>query len=402
MAPRSQHEFVLFTLFIACLRAAPSVAQAPPGDYLSEIAAARKEAIQSETVSIEKLNLGEPRPGKNRFTAVAKNKTDQIITLFLDLRADPGVIMRKWQSQFLFLLWPRGEREIEAEYEFPHLSPEAWLRVRFAFPEVKQGGITDVSSFFFERKYYVGRGNKAVDFDLEKRVTEHFQIYYFPKSLAAKEINTIAEQREAAFRKISEMLGISYPQAIRLFLFPDAETKKSVTGHIGAGWAFDNNMVEIYNEMTQLDPYHELTHILAAQLGDPPAMFNEGFAVYVSELMGADALKHLGSPGKKIEDAVVARRREKKLIPLNELFAFTEIGSEESRPDTSYPEAASVVKYLVEKYGLEKFRAAYKSLQNSSDPQIIQKNKQAFREIYGKLPVEMEAEWLENLPPEQR
>jgi hypothetical protein len=375
-------------------------------DYLSELAAARQEVIQTETLTIQKLELGEPHPGKNRFTALVKNKTNQILTLGLDLRTEPGGWPSGWQVQFLFLVWPAGKREIEAEYEFSHLTPEASLRVGFFFPEVTAGGVTQWGGNFFQKKYFVGRGNKAVDYDLSQRFlkhdSEHFRIYFFPASLAARDVSAIAAQRESAFRKISELLGVAYPEPIRLFFFPDGDTKRRETGHTGDGWAFDRTIVEVYNEQTKLDPYHELTHILAGRLGNPPALFNEGFAVYVSELMGADALKALGSPGKKVDEAVVAHRNEGKFIPLDKLFAFADIGPEESQPTISYPEAASFVKFLIAEYQLEKFRQAYKSLENSDNEATMHKNQQTFRQIYGKLPSELEPEWLNSLAAEKK
>jgi hypothetical protein len=376
------------------------------GDYLSELAAARQEVIHTETLTIQKLELGEPHPGKNRFTALVKNKTNNTVTLGLDLRTEPGIWPSGWQRQFLLLVWPGGEREIEAEYEFSHLTPQATLRVRFFLPQVAAGGVTQFGDFFFQKKYSVGRGNKAVDYDLSQRFlerdSEHFRIYFFPSSLAARELSAITAQRESTFQKISELIGVAYPEPVRLFFFPDGETKRRETGHTGDGWAFDRTIVEVYNEQTKLDPYHELTHILAGRLGDPPALFNEGFAVYVSELMGADALKALGSPGKKVDEAVVAHRSEGKFIPLDKLFAFSDIGPEESQPTISYAEAASFVKFLIAKYQLEKFRQAYKSLQNSDDEATIHKNQQAFRAIYGKLPSELEPEWLNSLGAQKK
>ena len=375
-------------------------------DYLSELAAASQEVIQTESVTIQKLELGDPHPGKNRFTALVKNKTNQVLTLGLDLRTEPGFWPSGWQVQFLFLLWPAGERKIEAEYEFTRMSPEATLRVRFFFPQVATGGVTQFGSPFFQKKYFVGKGNKAVDYDPAQRFLEHdsahFRIYFFPSSLAAQDVSAIAAQRESAFQRISELLGASDPEPVRLVFFPDGETKTHDTGHTGDGWAFDRTIVEVYNEKTKLDPFHELTHILAGRLGDPPALFNEGLAVYVSELMGADALKFLGSPGKKVDEAVVTHRNEGKFIPLDKLFALTDIGPEESLPTVSYPEAASFVKFLIAKFQLEKFRQAYKSLENGEVPATLQKNQQTFREIYGKLPSEFEPEWLSSILGEKK
>jgi hypothetical protein len=398
-----------FNVFISGLLLVllPAIAGfAQTGDYLSELAAARQEVIQTQSLTIQKLELGEPHPGKNRFTALVKNKTNQILTLGLDLRTEPGVWPSGWQVQFLFLVWPAGERGIEAEYEFTHVTPEATVRIGFFFPQVAAGGVTEWGDNFFQKKFFVGRGNKAVDYDLSQRFlehdSEHFRIYFFPASLAARDLSAIAAQRESAFQKISELIGVAYPEPVRLFFFPDGETKRRDTGHTGDGWAFDRTIVEVYNEQTKLDPYHELTHILAGRLGDPPALFNEGFAVYVSELMGADALKALGSPGKKVDEAVVAHRNEGKFIPLDKLFAFSDIGPEESQPTISYAEAASFVKFLITKYQLEKFRQAYKSLENSDDEATIHKNQQKFRGIYGKLPSELEPEWLNSLRGDKR
>ncbi len=366
-------------------------------DYLSEVARARQEVIQTEALTIQKLDLGVPHPGKNRFSALVKNNTDKILTLGLDLRAEPGVWPYGWHVQSLFLVWPQFERQIEAEYEFNHLTPEATLRVRFFFPEVAAGGVTQIGAPFFQKKYFVGKGNKAVDYDPSQRFqeysSEHFRIYFFPASLAARDHSSIAAQRESAFRKISELLGVADSDPVRLFFFPDGETKAHDTGHRGDGWAFNRTIVEVYNDQTKLDPYHELTHILAGRLGDPPALLNEGFAVYVSESLGADALKSLGSPGMKVDEAVAAHRKQGKFIPLDRLFAFTDIGPDESQPTISYPEAASFVKFLIAKFQLEKFRQAYKSLENSDDPATVRKNQQTFREIYGKLPSELEPEW---------
>ena len=118
--------------------------------------------------------------------------------------------------------------------------------------------------------------------------------------------------------------------------------------------------------------------------------------------MGADALNGLGWPGKKADAVVAALRRDGKLLPLDQVFTFTDIGPEESQPKVTYPEAASFVKYLIAEQGLEKFRQAYKSLENSYNPATIERNRQTFREIYGKLPSELEPEWLGSLTSVKR
>jgi hypothetical protein len=388
-------------LFAVILFLSPSIlGQSEVPHYVSDLESARNESIKTDSVSIQRIELGQAHPGSNHFSALATNSIDDTVIVGLDLRADGGLLVQKHQEQFVFLIYPHEQKKLEAEYEFPHLWPDAVLRVRFAFPEIGKNGITDFKDYFFDKSYSVGAGNKAVDFDpgkFQKRDSQHFEVYCFPDSLASKELGSILEGRELGFQKISATLSVTYSQPIRIFFFPDAASKKDVTGHTGDGLAFDNNIVEVYNEKTKLDPYHELTHIIAGQLGDPPAAFNEGLAVYMSESLGADALKNLGSPGKTVDEATVAARSQGKIIPLETLITFTDIGPEESNPQVSYPEAASLVKFLIKSYGLEKFRLAYSSLKNADDPQGVEANRQTFKRIYGAFPQEIEGAWLAGL-----
>ena len=371
--------------------------QSPPTDYRSELDSARAEVIETDSLTIKSLDLGEARPGINHFSAVVTNKTSNILTLAVDLCAEPGLWFGNTQKPIPFLIWPHGETTVEASYELVHLADGSTLRVRFFFPEVKAGGITDFLPPFFGKTYFLGKQNPAADVTklFDRHDTRHFQIYCARNSPAAQNLEAIGNEREAAYEKISKLLGVEYPKPIILALYSDPESKRHDTYHTGNGLAHDNIMVEIFGK---LDPYHELTHVLDGRLGDPPAMFNEGLAVYVSESMGADALKQLGSPGLKLDDAVAAHRKQGQFISLDELFAFTDIGPDSSRPTTSYPEAGSFVKFLISNYGLEKFRQAYKSLENGDNIDTIRKNRETFRTIYGKFPADMEQGWLATLP----
>ena len=371
--------------------------QSPTTDYRSELDAARAEVIETDSLTIKSLDLGEARPGINHFSAVVANKTANIVMLAVDLRAEPGLWFLNVQRAYPFLIWPHGETTIEASYEFVRLADESTLRVRFFFPEVKAGGATDFLPPFFGKTYFLGKQNPAADVTrlFERHDTKHFQIYCARTSPAAQNVEAIGNEREAAYEKISKLLGVEYPEPIILALYSDPESKRHDTRHIGDGLALGNNMVEIYGK---IDPYHELTHVLAGRLGDPPAMLNEGLAVYVSESMGADALKQLGSPGLKLDDAVAAHRKQGQFILLDELFTFTDIGPDSSRPTISYPEAGSFVKFLILNYGLEKFRQAYKSLENGDSADTIRKNRETFRTIYGKFPADTERGWLATLP----
>jgi len=348
--------------------------------------------VETATIRIEKLDIGAAHRGSNKFSVTVGNKTDSPLTLVLDLRADPGLWLRKSQRQFVYLLNGGQELAIDAEYEFLHMSAEAFLRVRFYFPEVAATGVTNLPAPFFDRRYLVGDGNKDIDYNLSqfrKRESRHFLIYYFPDSVAAHDIDRIAAERDRGFEKIADFLGLQSDRTIRLFLFPDEELKKKETGHQGAGWAFDGNIVEVYNDKIKLDPYHETAHILSHQLGSPAALFDEGFAVHISEFLGADALRELGSPGKTCDQAVAEGRARGDFIPLERLLSFDDIGSEPTRPSTSYPEACSVVRFLVHRYGSNEFREAFAT--------IAAGDQKAFEKVYGASPADVERAWLASL-----
>jgi len=392
--------FAVHLLLSACLFS-QSLSQTQSKDFSSEIAVARQEVIETHDFKIRNLDLGTVTLGKNRFTATVKNRTKSPLMIGLDLATQPGLwLRRRFQNQFVFEIKPREEKQIEAVYEFLRMTPEAYLSVSFGIPIQKAAGAVEIKGVFFEKRYYVGKGNKAVDYtpsNFNRYETEHLEIYCYKGSLAEKEISSIKQMRESAFREISDLLQVSYDRKIRLVFYPDGETKKRDIGHTGDGYAFANNIVEVYNEQTKLDPFHELAHILAGKLGSPPAMFNEGFAVYISEKLGADALKYLGSPGKTIDRTAGEYLRDGKLIALEELLRFTEIGSEQSKWQISYPEAASAVKFLIESYGLPKFRQAYQRTKNSDEADGVRKNAQVLREIYGKPLSEIEREWLNRI-----
>lgn len=229
--------------------------------------------------------------------------------------------------------------------------------------------------------------------------TQHFVFYCYPGTPAHADMPKIKADREKAFSEIGELLGVQLEEKVSCFFYPDAADKYVCTLHRGDGLAFDNTTAEIYNEKTKLDPYHELTHIVARQIGNPPALFREGLATYMSERLGAPPLKNLGGG----EASLYERARELKgkgdWIPPEELLAYTEIGSEKSRPPVSYAEAGAFVKFLVDAYGREKFLEAYKSLRNSNDKAVHHQNKEKLERIYGKSLQALSQEWHAAMAP---
>jgi hypothetical protein len=186
---------------------------------------------------------------------------------------------------------------------------------------------------------------------------------------------------------------------IDLVFYETHEAKTMDTGHRGMGKASGTTIVEICTESARVDPYHELVHIVAGQIGNPPAAFSEGLAVYISELLGADALDQVLHPdvlkvsAGRIDEAVKYLRKSGELWPIDTLFSFVEIGSEDSKPNVSYAQAASFVKCRWEKRGKAAFLEAYASLETPCDAAAIERNAHRFESVFRLTLPEAEAEW---------
>jgi hypothetical protein len=288
------------------------------------------------------------------------------------------------------MLQPGEKRIIRSQYHYDHLTADGFLRVRLYYPSVSGAGVTTLGNPFFEKRVSVGADNPDLDpLPFKIRESSHYRIYYYPDSLAEHDLDKIIASHDRGFEEIATILGVSYDRKIPLIYFPDEETKVKETGHHGAGLSTGSVIVEVYNQQVKLDPFHETAHILAAKLGDPAALFNEGFAVYVSETLGADALDELGSPGKTCDSAVREHRAKGDYIPLLQLLSFDDIGPNESRPTISYPEACSVVRFLIARYGMERFRTGYSK--------VAAGDTKDFESIYGASINEIEQAWLKSI-----
>jgi len=226
---------------------------------------------------------------------------------------------------------------------------------------------------------------------MEKRVTPHYDIYYEEGSTAGSRMDEIAELRESGYERIAHLLDYGGEARISLIFFEDFETKVMETGHAGGGWAFDRIMVEVYNEERQGDPHHETVHVLAAERGNPPAMLNEGLAVYMSEQLGNPALRTLGGETATVYERVRGLEQQGDWIPLEELLTYGNIGS--NRAEVEYAEAGAFVKFLVEQYGLETFFEIYGSLQRSDDEAVQSQNRERLEQITGRSLGELDREW---------
>ena len=218
---------------------------------------------------------------------------------------------------------------------------------------------------------------------------EHFNLYSFEGHLSKKTKLDILNKREPAYQKICDFFEIKSDLTVNIFFFKDEQLKYNLTGHKGLGWGFDNNIVEVYNDSIRLDPYHELAHVLGYTLNKPPALIDEGTAVYLSQLYGDKAFsKLIGYPTKNINEILLLLNKKEGLITISTLLSYDEIGNS-NQSVLQYCTSASFVEFLIKEYGKQKFLELYKSLSNTNSD----KNKMMFEKICGVKFNQIENEW---------
>ncbi len=213
--------------------------------------------------------------------------------------------------------------------------------------------------------------------------TRHYRFYFVPGEAAERDLVQIGAVAEAALDQIRRVLQIEFEGQMSVYLVP------RVFWQGGAAYGdkvqlisyLDRNYtgVETWSYFT-----HEGTHALAQDLirpkeeeGGPDGVLVEGLAVWASD-------GHYRREPLDEWAAVVAA--SDSYIPLAELRAgpFYDFQHE-----TSYLEAGSFVKFLVERYGLDAFKELYGLATNNAahDEALV-------RRLYGKSYADLEAEWL--------
>ena len=377
----------------------------------SEDKLAQLEAGQQSSgiFEIKDIDTGDQAWGQNLLTVKIANRTDQEQPLWLHIGGRYQHTERKrgfgMGMQQPVALKPREERLVEHQYWIPPQLGELSYTIKFVHPtsnvppqdqaafltktykvvyttpNSKCNDLTPLPQFYRWAKEY-SDGTKIQPFNVVS--TERFVFYFLPETLTEKDIQTIAGEREKTLKDICAFLGVSLDQRINFFLFPDAASKRWCMSHQGDGLAFDTTIAEIYNEQTRVDPAHELTHIIASQIGHPPALMNEGLAVYMQRDHKWND-QHVDITASKLF-------LEDKLVPLEELIKRTEIGSRPDDGEIAYPQSASFVKFIIDRYGREPFFKLYAGLRSGAKD-----NASRFKDILGVELQIAERQWQEAL-----
>lgn len=217
--------------------------------------------------------------------------------------------------------------------------------------------------------------------------TENFVIYYPPGKHETKEIELIAMDHEWRYKQLKEALNLDSTQKIKSYIYPDIKTRKKLTGAGETTIAnpIHNEIHLIYDSFPHPVLKHELVHVMAGEFGNdllklsPKIGLLEGIAVAV-DWRGQRYTPHQWS--KVMLEMEVSPR-------IQDIVGF---GFWYNSSGVSYTLMGSFSRYLIDSYGIEKFKSAYKTGSFS---------------IYGKNINELSEEWQKFIrtvetPPETK
>ncbi len=201
--------------------------------------------------------------------------------------------------------------------------------------------------------------------------SEHFTFYYKEPYLTEQELAAIAENQEALFSRLTDLLAIEFTKKIKYYLYGNRKDFEGIPGAYTAGTDI-TYLCMFCTDMCRegLNDAHELTHALSSDMGFQYGLLAEGLAVYADEY----TIK-----GKNLHGIAKILYTENRLTSLEELmndfwhdYQF------------NYDISGSFVTFLIEKYGMDQFKKLY------ATPLYPY----SFEEVYGKSLDSLQEEWI--------
>jgi hypothetical protein len=261
-----------------------------------------------------------------------------------------------------------------------------WLVRDTAGQSVRLGGIAELGHNLLSLVTPPAPEPPPLDFSWGVSATKHYELYYVPGTAAERDRFQLGTLAEASLAHISSSLDLVLDDQMKVYLVPRIfwQGGAAYAGKIQLISYLDRNYtgIETWSYFT-----HEGTHALAQDLlqpkengGGPDGVLVEGLAVWASD-------GHYRREPLDIWAAVVAASGE--YLPLAEL---REGPFYEFQHETSYLEGGSFVKFLVERYGLDRFKVLYGQATGEAehDGELV-------LDLYGVGYEELESQWLSYL-----
>ena len=178
----------------------------------------------------------------------------------------------------------------------------------------------------------------------ERTESEHFIFNYPSGGYVAKNINTVVSRYEKAYENISSYLKTEVPGKIIYYCFPSRQAGMDIIGYdLGFCHPANNQVYAILGQNEQQTTGHEMTHVIS---------------FYMSPTITSEVFLHEGlaesqnQEGEDFHGEVAYLMKTESFVPLKELRSnFRSYDTQ-----LAYNEAASFVLFLIDTYGIDKFK----------------------------------------------
>jgi hypothetical protein len=202
----------------------------------------------------------------------------------------------------------------------------------------------------------------------QKRETKHLTLRCSPDPGVVAAIPELAKRMDAAYEEIKKALAVDYDDRITMYIYKDGEEGQRLVGRELDFAEPDSRMV---HQTIKSTLSHEMTHCIARPIGyAQTGLFGEGLAVYYN--------------GNKPEET---HRFAANLLAEGKLPGVGAMLQDFRKQENGYPAAGSFCGFLIENYGIEKFKKLYVQ----TDPAA------AAPEVLGDPLDEIEKRWLAKL-----
>jgi len=211
-----------------------------------------------------------------------------------------------------------------------------------------------------------------------RRSSAHFTFYYYSNSNAARDIDTIVFEHESGFDNITRTIEVSYHGKVDYYLYPSENILYRMTRRpYGFAMAEDNERHVLYASRQERQSVgHEATHVIPYHtLGEPSeTLLGEGIAVALDQ--SSD------NHDKTVAELIFLDR----YVPLASLLGENWFKQDQL---AAYKQSGSFVKFLIDRYGITKFKQLY----------VSENFLAALQTIYGWGLAELEDEWKTAVSP---
>jgi hypothetical protein len=194
--------------------------------------------------------------------------------------------------------------------------------------------------------------------------TAHFSFYSRGAKVDARRV----EQRVG---EIERMLGQRLGRRADYYRYGSAQEVAAGTGHYASGVTFAD-VGEVHSAEACHD--HELVHLVAGQLGDPGAFFQEGLAVAIGN-EGRWRGRSVDEGAKATTASVAAMVRDFEGLD----------------PEQAYAAAGSFVSSLIRRHGIAQVSAFFRACRPGADVAA------AFAAVFGRTLESADADWRASL-----